>query len=1825
MKNVFKQLPVLWLVVFSSLLWAPDSDNVSVTVTDAAPVYESSGPLKFTIQLSSAPIIGFVTVDYTTVDGTAKVGEDYTDTSNSVTFWPLQSSKTIDVPVIDNSIHESDETVNFVISTSSSGYSVTRSTGVGTIHDDDKAPLEASIEDKTVYEGDSSWSENIRVSLNQNATNDITLKYDIIDNSAIYGSDYDAKVKSATITIPNGTDNVYIPLTIIGDTTPEGSENFTINISSISEGTIVKSSSTISIIDDDAIRVNMSAEDINEGDSGDSNQMKFKIYLDKDYPLDTSMTIHYTTQDGSSTPSATAGSDYVAKSGDVVFSKGDKEKFVYVDIIGDDDIEDDEFLQMNLSGSTSIVTTQTQALILNDDGDYPSVSLDSTEFSIVEGNSSQSNLNFTFTLDKPSIAGSSFHYETYDNTAEDERGDNDYIYTHGDKNLTVGTTTFTISVPINGDTKIEEDESFYFTFLNLNNLNYGSTSTAKGTIVNDDGSYPTISFTSSDFSITEGDSGQRDINVTLSLDLPALKNSYFDYYTKDNTAIGGEDFIKIDRTTFNIAEGEQNITIPITINGDTTIENDETFYLSIDNISDNLKLSGTQSPTVTVLNDDGSFPKIDIEKSSYSTIEGNNTSHTITIKLVLDKPAVEDTTVEYYTDDLTAQDGSSSTEDNDYIGSSGTINIPENNTSATITLSINEDELIEPDENFKLYIQNAKNATIGQNSTTINILNDDEHSDEPFECDEHMYLSSSRKRGTVVTGKMWLHRIDISQSPFRFEVLDDTGEDKLYNALAYSEKDNYIYGLYHKELFRISKTAKIISLGEVSKLPDFMEDKQAFAGASYNGYYYVTGFGVDYDKIYKIKLSDDDAERTVEEITLTTAVSINDFSFSPDGKYLYGITYGGKLTKIDVNSGAVTFIGESHTGYAFDSSFSDRNGRFFANDGGGKGFFEFNLDDGTKSFLSNSQPADYNDGANCIKAELEFTDYGDAPHSAGRYYGEAWHSIVGGIYLGDKVDHDTQTYANDSATGDDTNGTDDEDGVTRVDGTPIEEGYFEDNSTQQLKVKLSKDAYLRIWIDLNIDGYFDNGHDLVYDSKLTAGEHTISINLPENLPSGITTYLRARVSSIPAMDYQGYLLDGEVEDYAIKFNSDIQSTRGAFNIERTNSGSYAINSDERNAWFTQIVGRDFDYSLVFYEEDMSAEKELDNVTVKIDLINEDTNETLYEQYAYIKNDPTKSRIDNLLSNDLDKLPATKRAIFRIHYGVTSDGSIIQGPCDTDPKTCFEALPNTTFVYAKDDFAIRPEYFHMIISDGNQTLRVNTSPDNNSSLRLTSGYDYTLAVTASIFNGTDANPAKDYNTTATRVIEFLDKSNPNAVIKDDFNTTQNFIDGKSDAQLLEVQEVGRYRLGFIDSNWAKVDSDKGDCDINSSISSANGNIKSGCNTASNPDINLTFYPDHFDVDMNIQNLPNSSHNDFIYMSEINSTFNSVAIAYQGEITAKSEDNMTTKNFVGGYMAQDTLFDLDVTTLSDSGTNQPVTTTKGTPVEFVRVIKFNNDMSVIVDRNSTFANIPTINIPKDKFENDKNGTVELDIRYNINKNLSETINPVQITFHKIDTNSTDSYSISNGRDETNPYIPKGYQNLGDTVRNFYFAQVAPDKSKFPRVHFVQTDKVRTPMQVEIFCGENATLQFCHDTNLMSHTKIESSPRAETGWYISIDHNATVDGAVNLLVPDDINPNVLQFSTVTTPTFPILFENGRNGTIITKFPDPTGTKRYRVDIFPEPPLKFYDGNKPVKLGISKGNPDYTVEGTENNDSTWTGIGKTGRVLEMKSNSESTHKMDW
>ena len=104
---------------------------LALSVADAR-VNENAGePLAFAVTLSrgaAAP----VTVAYATADGTATAGADYTSTSGTLTFDPGETTKTVDVPVLDDAHNDTGETLTLTLS-NATGARIRDGAATGTI------------------------------------------------------------------------------------------------------------------------------------------------------------------------------------------------------------------------------------------------------------------------------------------------------------------------------------------------------------------------------------------------------------------------------------------------------------------------------------------------------------------------------------------------------------------------------------------------------------------------------------------------------------------------------------------------------------------------------------------------------------------------------------------------------------------------------------------------------------------------------------------------------------------------------------------------------------------------------------------------------------------------------------------------------------------------------------------------------------------------------------------------------------------------------------------------------------------------------------------------------------------------------------------------------------------------------------------------------------------------------------------------------------------------------------------------------------------------------------------------------------------------------------------------------------------------------------------------------------------------------------------------------------------------------------------------------------------------------------------------------------
>ncbi|MCP3978681.1 MAG: hypothetical protein GY716_05020, partial [bacterium] len=182
---------------------------------------------------------------------------------------------------------------------------------------------------------------------------------------------------------------------------------------------------------------------------------------------------------------------------------------------------------------------------INNDDTPPSLSIN--DVPVAEGNSGSTNATFTVTLNAVSGKTVTVNYASADNTAT--TADSDYTSASGTLTFNPGVTTQTVDVPVNGDAKDEDNETYYVNLSGPSNATI-SDSQGLGTINNDD-TPPSLSI--NDVPVTEGNSGSANATFTVTLNAVSGKTVTVNYASADNTATTADsDYTSASGTlTFN--------------------------------------------------------------------------------------------------------------------------------------------------------------------------------------------------------------------------------------------------------------------------------------------------------------------------------------------------------------------------------------------------------------------------------------------------------------------------------------------------------------------------------------------------------------------------------------------------------------------------------------------------------------------------------------------------------------------------------------------------------------------------------------------------------------------------------------------------------------------------------------------------------------------------------------------------------------------------------------------------------------------------------------------------------------------------------------------------------------------------------------------------------------------------------------------------------------------------------------------------------------------------------------------------------------------------
>jgi hypothetical protein len=267
-------------------------------------------------------------------------------------------------------------------------------------------------------------------------------------------------------------------------------------------------------------------------------------------------------------------------------------------------------------------------------------------------------------------------------------------------------------VPIVGDTFDEISEVFYV--LLSSPVNAVSRKARATGIINDNDVPP--SFSINNVIVTEGNTGTRNANFILRLNRPSGQVVSVDVGSavSGGSASAGVDYQFMPRTTISFAPGQTQRIISIAVVGDTSDEDNESFFVNLSNVRD-ATVSDNQG--VGLITDDDRPPALSI--SDTSTIEGNSGTKILTFTVSLLSASGKNVSVQFATADGIARASS------DYRVHSGSLNFAPGQTSKVISLIVNGDTQVEGDETLYVLLSNPINAVIARGRAQGTILNDD--------------------------------------------------------------------------------------------------------------------------------------------------------------------------------------------------------------------------------------------------------------------------------------------------------------------------------------------------------------------------------------------------------------------------------------------------------------------------------------------------------------------------------------------------------------------------------------------------------------------------------------------------------------------------------------------------------------------------------------------------------------------------------------------------------------------------------------------------------------------------------------------------------------------------------------------------------------------------------------------------------------------------------------------------------------------------------------------------------------------------------------------
>ena len=604
--------------------------NQTVSIAAAVDGSESGTDGQFTVTLSN-PSSTDTVINYS-VGGTAIAGTDFTPLNFSVTILAGQTTATIDVAVLDDSIIENTETVEVTLTGITSGdtdigiAATPNNTAVINLADNE---FNQTVSIAATGDGSESGTDGqFTVTLSNPSSTDTVITYNIA-GTADAGNDFTALTGSVTILAGQTTAN--IDVAVLDDSIIEATESVVVTLTSITS-----SDSDISIGSVDTATVNIADNEINQtvtiaattngsefpSGSAVSNGL-FTVTQSNVSSTDT--VISYTIAG-----SATAGSDFAALSGNVTILAGDTTATIDITVLEDSIIEATEFVEINLTAITSgdtdisVGSTNKATIFIADDERNQSVTIAATD-----GSEGGADGQFTVTLSNPSSTDTVISY----NVAGTATAGNDFTALGNTVTILAGQTTATIDVEVFDDSIVENNETVVVTLNSIASgdadISVGAANSATVNIADNDSAVVTLTPIVSQASEQPNAAGVTNGEFLLELSNPSSTPTVINFAaTADSNPVLGAirsgfetstaahlqgDYrilvngVEVTGNTLTIAAGSTSAAITIEVIDDVVVETIENFDLELTGINSadpNVTIAANQIHNVTITDDD---------------------------------------------------------------------------------------------------------------------------------------------------------------------------------------------------------------------------------------------------------------------------------------------------------------------------------------------------------------------------------------------------------------------------------------------------------------------------------------------------------------------------------------------------------------------------------------------------------------------------------------------------------------------------------------------------------------------------------------------------------------------------------------------------------------------------------------------------------------------------------------------------------------------------------------------------------------------------------------------------------------------------------------------------------------------------------------------------------------------------------------------------------------------------------------------------------------------------------------------------------------------